>query len=526
MKVSGIQGEAMNLTANGITLTDRTGSVSKMVATLPTASILENGDIIIALIERIEGETLKLRTGEGMLLSALMQGDLGLTEGDTLEAMVGKNDERSTLYIMNVSHKDLFTAAENKAQQASPGMLADMLSTLKRNPGMDAEMAIFLNENNIPDTSENISALTQLAHGEGIGALLGHILGSVMQSDDAPQATMSGEVAPQGANADQVQDNAPEREQSATLSQTDAKHSTIVQSPTLDGEMIIIRREGETQETPAAGNTAVLPSAENNISKMDKPTLPEHAVIQNETDVSQNIGMLVKEETVTPKFVQTAVHGPLVKAELPMEARTSAERIVETIRDTTYRFDDRDGAEMKKMSRELPRALSALKSMVVQSDIKDIEACLKRTDQTLRQMELADRTLRFEHMQLPVMDQAGEFQTAELYVFRNRKGRKEEADTAGTSILLALDTRHIGRTETLIREAGGSISLEFRLEQMDAAEMFKSKSAMLTQVVEASGYRLAGVRFAKLERRTTVINAGEAVDLMAGNTPRGVDVRI
>jgi hypothetical protein len=220
------------------------------------------------------------------------------------------------------------------------------------------------------------------------------------------------------------------------------------------------------------------------------------------------------------------------ETEVPEKAETSAgtempaeRRIAETIKNMTIRPEHHDGAEMKKISREIPREMSALKSLLVRSDMKDEEGYLKRIDQTLRQMELTDRTVRFEHMQLPVMDRAGEYRTAELYVFRNRSGRRD-AGEAGVAILVALDTRHIGRTETLIREAGGGVSLEFRLERANAAEIFKSQTGVLAQAVEAAGYRLTGVRFTGLERRTTVVNAGETAGPETGKTPHGVDVRI
>jgi putative IMPACT (imprinted ancient) family translation regulator len=180
---------------------------------------------------------------------------------------------------------------------------------------------------------------------------------------------------------------------------------------------------------------------------------------------------------------------------------------------------------MKKTAGEMPQEIKSLKSLLLQSDIRSKESCLKTADQALKQMDLADRTIRFEHMQLPVAVGDNECRTAELYVFRNRGSRKSSGE-AGITILVALDTQHIGRVETLVREAGGGVSLEFRLEQAGAAEAFKRNSAHLAEAVEAAGYRLTDMRFAELEKKTTVLNAGEVVRLDAGGAPGGVDVRI
>jgi guanylate kinase len=64
------------------------------------------------------------------------------------------------------------------------------------------------------------------------------------------------------------------------------------------------------------------------------------------------------------------------------------------------------------------------------------------------------------------------------------------------------------------------------LERADAAETIKSQTGALAQAVEAAGYRLTGVRCTGLERRTTVVNAGETAGIETGKTPHGVDVRI
>ena len=82
------------------------------------------------------------------------------------------------------------------------------------------------------------------------------------------------------------------------------------------------------------------------------------------------------------------------------------------------------------------------------------------------------------------------------------------------------------RVETMIRETGGSISLEFRLERPGMTETFKGHSVPLQKAVEAAGYKLTDMRFAGLEKKTTVLNAGEMVSLDAGAAPPGIDVQV
>ena len=106
-----------------------------------------------------------------------------------------------------------------------------------------------------------------------------------------------------------------------------------------------------------------------------------------------------------------------------------------------------------------------------------------------------------------------------------KNGQKRTAE-AGLSILVALDTEHMGRVETLIRQEGGGISLEFRLQEPAMTEAFKKNSRPLQEAVEAAGYSLTGMRFAGLEKKTTVLNAGEMVSLDAGDASHGIDVQI
>ncbi len=200
-------------------------------------------------------------------------------------------------------------------------------------------------------------------------------------------------------------------------------------------------------------------------------------------------------------------------------------RIKDIIRGIFIRPDAQTGGSIKKTVAELPQTVKALKSALVQSDINNKEVCLKCADQALKQMELGSRTVPFEYMQLPISMKDGEYRTAELYVFK-RKGGKKTSGEAGLTILVALDTQHIGRVETLIKETGSSILIEFRLEQPETTDMFKSNELALEKAAIAAGYRLTGVRYAGLETKTSVFNAAGLMDDDAGSPAEGVDVRI
>jgi len=515
------------MTADGVGYVEKARGIARIPVAQQYASILKEGEIIVASIERLEGETLKLRTDDGMLLGALMQGDLGLMQGDTVEAIVAKNDGRYLLYILNVTNEGVSASADSPAQKASPGVLSNMLATLKRNPGMDADTALFLAENHIPDTAENVSALTQLSRGEGIGTLLGQILNSVIKADEPSQEpALAAELAltPEKLTSENPKSQGVIDKQlpadNAVRMETGLKQAPVGEVPHMDTVAAPARNEGSPGGMPPDPQTSVVPPAENGVRPEGQPILLEEPVGQPEPALPQDTGIPVKEGVAAPRYGQDAA-----MPEIEVDVKAPTWQIAETIRNITCQPDGCTGAEIKKVVREIPRTLSSLKSQLVQSDMKHEGNCIKTVDEALRQIELADRTIRFEHMQLPLTDKTGEYQTAELYVFRDRNKQKNTTE-AGTTILLALDTKHIGRTETLIREAGGGISLEFRVERADTAEAFKIQSALLAQAVEATGYRLTAIRFTGLDRRTTVVNAGEAAGLDVRQAPNGVDIRI
>lgn len=565
-----------------------------------SAAGLTDGDILAATVARVQREAVLLRFHGGALLRAALSGDMRLSEGDVIEAAVSKSGSTCFLYILNVSRSEAQPAQEGVTVPATPQDLATMLSMLKRNPALDADTVQFLAENHIPDTAENIAALTQMSQGTGIGVLLGRILGLMAQPEGTalpggPQAadTAPGQEAvptPRGEAhqgtamavnktgrppAVTVQGQSSGEDQTAAFrtaaSQTGATVLPRTADPGTDmggaqpqgmgADMGVTQTQGtgadmgvtqpqgmgenmsdmQAQGAPIAqtgtqsgqesapGSAAQAPPPEG-VHRQSEPSpgSPQRAGENPGTQPMQSAQQSPAQEAppgekgaqghpVTPGATEA---DPVAAPDAAVE---SDKRIGQMVRGLFFQPDEQAGPEMKKNAEELAHALKTLKSELVQSDIKNVEFCLKSADQALKQVELADMAMRFEHMQLPVAFRDGEYRTAELFVFR-RQGGQKNAGEAGFSILVALDTRHIGRVETLIRETEGNVSLEFRLEKPELTAAFKQNSPSLNQAVEAAGYRLSGMRFAGLEKKTTVLNAGEMLE--AGNAPPGIDVQI
>lgn len=601
---------------NTVRITE-TSPIGRIPVSPEHAAALSNGDFLVATVEQVQGDTLLLRLDGGVLLNAALQGNMQLIQGDVIEAAVSKDGGTCLLYIVNVLHAGGQTA-KDAAASVSPQTLSAMLAVIKRNPGLDADIALYLAQNNIPDTAENIAALSQMSRGTGIGALLGQVLALMAQPEETSQAVSPESLIPaggaalsQGETIPASLEAVPEGGQKGPAVQGQAAVGTETQ-PTAQGvapqigtqtaapnpqavevetnpaapnmphtdpaQGAPVQPQGAAAEPPGvnlgatpapltgetvsqgaersaapeaqAGNTAVTPEPQTAAQQGAAGTVQTQTPSQGpppNTDFvpgaadgnapydAQNIAAQPASQREAPQsgpaasvslepVLQEALGGQADRADIGA-LKGPEEQIGRLIKGLFFQPEEHAGKEVKRTADEMSRGLKTLKSELIQTDNKYRELCLKSVDQALRQIELADRAAHFEHMQIPFAGKEGEHRTAELYVFRRKNGRNNTAE-AGRSILLALDTDHMGRVETLIREESGSIALEFRLQKPDVSETFKKHSAPLKAAVESAGYRLSGMRFAGLEKRTTVLNAGEMVPLDAGSAPHGIDVQI
>lgn len=556
-----------------INLNESPGAVqAKLAAALPATATgtagLESGDVIMAAVERVEGDALLLRVSGGALLRAALQGECCFGIGDAIEAAVSRNGGSFVLTVLNVTSAGTQASAESASRTIQPQTVPEMLGLLSRNPGMDAAAARFLANHGIPYTAENLSALAQLARGGSIGAVLGLILDVVSQPDSTllPQGDKPAETLQQQYREPQLLAADAETPQNAVQPEAGLPQGTVAAAkPAVSGAGLPeqtgsmqpgdLANSAAEHKTPEPMQDTAASAAAAKASQAAAPYKAEetggqtsaqpataqvfaligdelvriqpsgtHAISQPGTE--DNPAPAAEKDTAILSETKAPVKEPgsqPVPAERMPQEKPEA-RIREAIRELLIRPGEETDERMKKTAAELPQALKTLKSLLVQSDINNKEIYARSTEQAIRQMEMADRAAKFEYMQLPVAVRDGEYQTAELYVFRQPEKRKAEGD-AGHSILVALDTQHIGRVEALIKESSGDISLEFRLERPEIAEGLKQNAGAIAQAAEAGGYRLTGMRFAGLEKRTTVLNAAEAVP-DAGRTEHGIDVTI
>ena len=233
----------------------------------------------------------------------------------------------------------------------------------------------------------------------------------------------------------------------------------------------------------------------------------------------------------TPDFRADGIKPKFIPAINIMEDFDAAEpknrELVEKALDIFVRMDNADELAMhlKKAVKEMPEKLKELKLLAQDADIKVREAVTQSLDRADKQLSLMSEVKRFDCYQIPLQTGSQQQDTAELFVYRYRGGKKS-VDPDNIMILVGLDMQHMGRVETLIKTSGKSLGIEFNVEDMRLADDMRLDAAVLKDAVQQAGYSLLGITVKELTSRTTVLNAEERFDKQADGSAGNLDIRV
>lgn len=105
-------------------------------------------------------------------------------------------------------------------------------------------------------------------------------------------------------------------------------------------------------------------------------------------------------------------------------------------------------------------------------------------------LALANKYDTVIHIPLLIQDQ---YKHGELYIFNNKKKKKKGYSQA--SMLISLETIHLGTVETYIKKNNKQVSAQFKTDNKAIEEIFKSKINLLKTRLKAKGYDLTGVSY-------------------------------
>ncbi len=119
-------------------------------------------------------------------------------------------------------------------------------------------------------------------------------------------------------------------------------------------------------------------------------------------------------------------------------------------------------------------------------------------------LKLAADISQYAYQQIPL--QMGEnARTVELYVMK--RGKRRKIDPENASILIALDTEHLGRLEALIHVNRRTLRLRVGVTSAEVGEYIQTFSKDFDEAMEAIGYRMADLRMQVTQRPVTPLTA-------------------
>ncbi len=167
--------------------------------------------------------------------------------------------------------------------------------------------------------------------------------------------------------------------------------------------------------------------------------------------------------------------------------------------------------QLQQHIQELDLRLQVFKEALLQTDLPQKEDLLNLTNKLLQQLEpqryLPDRLVA---MQIPIFDQ-NQQKTAALYVYK-RAGKDRQIDPEDTSILLALQTAHLGRLEALVDIKGRQLAIKMEISATEAIGFLRQQTDSLYRLISEAGYSLINTTVGPLQ--SLVNNSQQAIAAM------------
>ena len=493
---------------------------------------LAEGESIEARVIFSSGDAVHLKTAEGAFLRARLEGGVMLSEGTTVALTIVEkgagllklclSDPLSSIGNEAGAH---FPAERNLSLPPALATLVEQLqkSSLQASQKLDAFMRAL---GDFPASNADTAAIRQaialllaegldttptataLAEAEitaptarpSLGQMLQHLLALLNIEADAPYQAAP---HPRGETAPHVLaplfDLFLPPQTGGLLPSAGMALPYLPPSP-LRGEAL----SEQAQPGVASGQTAALPQADAVGPPTLVPTLPS-ATRRELLEFTQRLVMeLYQPDAKEPTAKELAAFA----ARLFVNTGSPSEKV---------------GENLHQAARELEVRLALLKEALAHSSLPLKEVLLQQAERLLQQTT----ALREEHpfiLQLPIR-LAEQQQTAELYVYRRKKDVRQ-IDPRHATVLLALNTEHLGRLEILIQMQQKDLHLKMGISRAEAVPFVKVQSEALTKLLSVAGYRLVSTAVQPLTRQTNPETAQRALEEFRRNVGHQVDIQV
>lgn len=181
-----------------------------------------------------------------------------------------------------------------------------------------------------------------------------------------------------------------------------------------------------------------------------------------------------------------------------------------------------DAERLQKALQRQPELADGIKSSLIRLNGETSYISQKAGDITA-QVRLGNQLENFYYCQVPFEINQKQ-KNAELYVFE-KKQNTDHAEKTNTTILIGLDTEHMGRVEAVLRSEE-KLSIELRLQSESVLNYFESEKQELNTALEKDAFSVKEIRLTLLREKTTPINAMKTMDMQEHVSFQSVDIII
>lgn len=260
-------------------------------------------------------------------------------------------------------------------------------------------------------------------------------------------------------------------------------------------------------------------------------TLKEILTTQNEEEAKQNQNqpaqtVLSSLPTVTRRellaFTQQLV-AEIFSSAAPSPGTQELAAYIDRLFVTPGSSAKKDAFALQQAAQELEIRVNLLESAIKHIDLTQKEELLTGIRHILHQTAaLQEERLFILGLPLQFAEQK---QTAELYVYRREKGQPK-VDPSQATVLLALNTEHLGRLEAFIQIQQKELNIKLKIGNTTAIPFIEEQSSTLSKLVNEAGYRLAFVSIQPLASPTGPHNALQALEEFRRNIGQQVNIII
>ena len=545
---------------------------------------IAEGESFTARVIFTSDNTVHLKTAEGAFIRARLEGGLTLTEGSEIELMaVEKGDGLLKLRLSeamlgggqppgDTSHNGLrpalppALAALLEQLQISALTLPQKLTAFMRGlsdfPGLNSEDAAVRQATALlTATGKNDLSISEPQPGDkappGPAALAPPTVGQMLQEltallnqpqtdippsaarGPASSASVATALTPAYIKADTLaplfalfmpQATDPKALPPAAAAESDppplptaAAQSSLSPLPAAAAESdppLIAQKTAVLEQTEIDAKTPQLSPQKTTTAQVGAPSQRELGLVGQQQTVISALEPATRQELL--EFAQSLVNEifPSGTEELTLKNLAAfAERLFVKIGEQ----HKNGGPALRRAARELEARLELLKEVLELSTLPQKEELLPQVGRAL-QLIAALREERLLCLQLPLL--LGERQqTAELYVYNREKGGRK-LDPNHATVLLALNTEHLGRLEAFVQVRQKDISLKLEIGRAEAVNSVREQSGALAKLLASVGYRLTFTTIQHLIRQTGPKTAGDALKEFESSFGHQVDIKI